>query len=301
MNLHHLKTFYLTAKYMNVSQAAREIGIAQPAATRNLRELQIDIDIVLFNNRGKKIYLTNEGKILYKKTEKMFSAEPEIEGAIDDIKRLKSGLFSLVTQATFGDYYLPEVLLEFYKKYPDIVVSVSTSLSDRDIISSVAKMDYDIGISSVKDDLMTIKSQKLFSASQYLIVSPKHHLAKEKLITPDMLAKEVFILPEKSSRSRMLIENYFKTYGIEPKILYELGHAIPILNIVKNTTTLSITYWETAVAALEAGEIKMIPLKDPENTLVRDFYLLVHREKYNCEIMEKFIQCLQDWVTNLAL
>ncbi len=80
MNLHHLKTFYLTAKHSSVSQAARDMNIAQPAATRHLKELQNEIDIVLFNNRGKKLYLTNEGKILYEKTKKLFKEESEVKG-----------------------------------------------------------------------------------------------------------------------------------------------------------------------------------------------------------------------------
>ena len=299
MNLHHLKTFYLTAKYLSVSQAAREMKIAQPAATRHLKELQSGIDIVLFNNRGKKLYLTNEGRILFEKTKKIFTVETEVENAIEEIKRFRSGLLSLSTQATFGDYYLPSVLLEFYRKYPDITMTVYTFLSDTEIISSIEKMEADIGISSVKPESAAIKSQKIFTAKQYLVVSHSHRLSGEKIIRPEMLEGEIFIMPEKSSRSRKLIDNYFKAESVNAKVLYELGHTIPIINMVKNGVGISITYREAAAGSCENGDICMIPVYDPDNLLSRDFYMIYSREKYKSEIIAKFIDCLKTWAENI--
>lgn len=295
MNLHHLKTFYLTAKHSSVSQAARVMNIAQPAATRHLKELQNDIDIVLFNNRGKKLYLTNEGKILYEKTKKLFKEESDIEVVIDEIKRFRQGLLSVSSQATFADYYFHEVLIDFYHTCPDIALTVSTFLSDEEILNGIEKMDYDLGITSVKPKSPVLKSKKIFTAHQYLIVPPGHTLAEEDLITPDMLEDEVFILPEKSTKSRKLIDNYFHNYGIKADVLYELGHTIPIVNVVKNNIGISITYRKTVLNAVERGDICMIPIDDPKKLLSRDFYLIYNREKYISEIIQKFLDTVYSW------
>jgi DNA-binding transcriptional LysR family regulator len=295
MNLHHLKTFYLTAKHSSVSQAARVMNIAQPAATRHLKELQNEIDIILFNNRGKKLYLTNEGKILYEKTKKLFKEESEIEVVINEIKRFRQGLLSVSSQATFADYYFHEVLLDFYNKCPDIALTVSTFLSDDEIHNSIEKMDYDLGITSVKPKSPVLKSKKIFTAHQYLIVPPGHRLANEELIKPDMLKDEVFILPEKSTRSRKLIDNYFRNYGIKTDVLYELGHTIPIVNVVKNNVGVSVTYRKTVLNAVARGDICMIPMDDPKKLLSRDFYLIYNREKYISEIIQKFLDTVDSW------
>ncbi|MDX9800635.1 MAG: LysR family transcriptional regulator [Spirochaetia bacterium] len=297
MNLHHLKTFYLTAKYLSVTRAAAEMNIAQPAATRHLKELQSDIDIVLFNNRGKKIYLTNEGRILYEKTEKIFLQEVELESAIDDIKRLKNGLLSISTQATFGDYFLPGVLLDFYKLFPEISLTVSTYLDDEEIISSIEKMGYDIGISSVQPKIKTLNSTKIFTAHQSLIIPPGHRLSGEKIITPEMLDGEVFILPEKSTRSRKLIDSYFKTYDIKAKVLYELGHTIPIVEIIKNNIGISITYTKTVAADINGGKILSKSLKDPDNILSRNFFLVYNKERNISNITVEFIKTVQKWAS----
>ena len=295
MNLHHLKTFYLTAMHSSVSQAARVMNIAQPAATRHLKELQNDIDIVLFNNRGKKLYLTNEGKILYEKTKKLFKKESEIEFVIDEIKRFRQGLLSVSSQATFADYYFYEILLDFYNSCPDISVTVSTFLSDDEILTGIEKMDYDLGITSVKSKSAVLKSRKIYTARQYLIVPPGHRLAEESLITPDMIDNEVFILPEKSTRSRGLIDSYFKHTGIKANVLYELGHTIPIVNVVKNNIGISITYRKTVLNSVARGDICMIPIDDPGKLLTRDFYLVYNREKYISEIIQKFLDTVYSW------
>ncbi len=295
MNLHHLKTFYLTAKHSSVSQAAREMNIAQPAATRHLKELQNKIDIVLFNNRGKKLYLTNEGKILYEKTRRLFKEEADIEVAINEIKRFRKGLISLSSQATFADYYFHEVLLDFYEKCPDIALTVSTFLSDADVLNSIEKMDYDLGIVSSRPESKVLKSRKIYTARQYLIVPPSHRLADKELISPEMIHDEVFILPEKSTKSRSLIDDYFSHNGINANVLYELGHTNPIVNIVKNNIGISITYRKTVLNAVASGDVCMIPLEDPEKLLSRDFYLIYNKEKYISEIIQNLIDTIDTW------
>ncbi len=295
MNLHHLKTFYLTAMHSSVSQAARVMNIAQPAATRHLKELQNEIDIVLFNNRGKKLYLTNEGKILYEKTKKLFKKESEIEVVIDEIKRFRQGLLSVSSQATFADYYFYEILLDFYQSCPDIALTVATFLSDEEIHEGIEKMEFDLGITSVKPTSPVIKSSKIYSVRQYLIVPPGHRLAEESLIKPEMIDNEVFILPEKSTRSRSLIDGYFKHSGINANVLYELGHTVPIVNVVKNNIGISITYRKTVLNSVARGDICMIPIDDPEKLLARDFYLIYNREKYISAIIKRFIDTVNSW------
>ena len=275
------------------------MNIAQPAATRHLKDLQSEIDIVLFNNRGKKLYLTNEGKILYEKAKKIFREEAELSGTINEIKRFQQGLLSLCTQATFGDYFLPEVLLEFYKNCPDISLSVSTFTGDSEIVSGIERMDFDLGITSEKPESAVLKGRKILTAQQYLIVPPGHRLAGEALITPDMLENEVFVLPEKSTRSRSLIDRYFNFHGIKADVLYELGHTLPIVNIVKNNIGISITYQKTVLNSVARGDICMIPIDDSKKLLARDFFLIYHRGKYISEIIRKFIDTVDTWAENI--
>ena len=295
MNLHHLKTFYLTAEYSSVSRAAEALNIAQPAATRHLKELQKEIDIVLFNNRGKKLYLTNEGKILHEKTKKLFREESEVESVISDIKRFRKGLISLSSQATFADYYLHEILLAFYDSFPEIALTVSTSLSDDKVINSIEKMDCDLGIVSTRPEADVIECRKIYTAEQCLIVPPGHRLSSEAVVKPEMIRDEVFILPEKSTASRKLIDAYFHENNIKADVLYEMGHTVPIVNIVKNNIGISVTYRKTVLKDAERGEISMIPLEDPENILSRNFYIIWNREKFITGIIRNFIDTVNQW------
>ncbi len=88
-----------------------------------------------------------------------------------------------------------------------------------------------------------------------------------------MIDSEIFILPEKSTQSRGLIDNYFNYYSLNADVLYELGHTIPIVNVVKNNIGISITYRKTVLNAVARGDVCMIPLDDPKIFLAVIFIL----------------------------
>ncbi len=300
MNLHHLKTFYLAAKYLSVSQAARELNIAQPAATRHLKDLQRETGIILFSSQGRKISLTGEGRIFFERAKKIFDEESLLENTIEEIKRLGKGIISISAQATFGDYFLPGVIEELYRNYPGISLSVSTFKENGEIFSLIKKMEYDLGISSAEPESHILKSRRLCRLHQSLIVPPGHRLSGEKMITPDMLNGESFILPEKSTASRKLIDNYFNAYSVKGNALYELGHAGPIIDVVKKRIGISIAYNKICGEEEKNGNIISIPLEDPDDLLSRDFFVIYNKEKQITQLMGKFIDIIERTVLNLA-
>ncbi len=294
MNLHHLKTFYLAAKYENVSKAAAELGIAQPAATRHLKELQKDIGISLFETRGKKLYLTGEGKTLFSRAENIFNEEAYLISSIEEIKRSRHGVISIAVQAAYSDYYLPEALIQYHGKRPDIAINVSTFHHDGDIFSSIERMDHDIGITALHPESGLLASELILSVPLYLVVPKNHPLSSEKLIDPFMLDGQVFIMPDKSSKSRMQIDSYFRNNMINYQILYELGGIKPILDVVKKGIGVSIVCAKAVIEDVKRGELCMIPVSDPENSLSASFYMVHNREKVFNEGLEELMDFIKE-------
>jgi len=100
INFNQLRIFYQTAKYQNCTVAAQKLFITQPAVTAQIKTFEESCNLRLFKKRGRKIYLTDEGKILYEYTKKVFEYEKEIEDAIEDMRELKVGILRLGTTKT---------------------------------------------------------------------------------------------------------------------------------------------------------------------------------------------------------
>jgi DNA-binding transcriptional LysR family regulator len=113
VNLNQLKIFYFAAKNSNLSAAADELYITQPAVTKGIQRLQEYYDIKFVDFVGKKLILTDTGEILYKIAEKIFEMESQAEESIRDFQQRQRGHIRILSSESFGEYYLPQIIIPF--------------------------------------------------------------------------------------------------------------------------------------------------------------------------------------------
>jgi DNA-binding transcriptional LysR family regulator len=113
MNLNQLKIFYLAAKKGNLSLAAQELFITQPAVTKGIQRLPEFYEMKFVDHIGKKLVLTDAGEVLYEIAEKIFELESQAEESIRDFQHCKRGHSRILSSESFGDYYLPHIIILF--------------------------------------------------------------------------------------------------------------------------------------------------------------------------------------------
>jgi len=130
--------------------------------------------LILFNRVGEKIILTDAGETLYSLAEKNYELETQVEESIRDFQQQKSGKISVVTTETFGAFYLPEIVIDFYRKFPDIYVSVLT-LTYGYVIDSISKLSNDLGIINnlVAGNSWRKNNIIVLGLSDHLLIIPK--------------------------------------------------------------------------------------------------------------------------------
>ena len=107
LNFNQLRVFYQAAKKLNFTAAANELFITQPAVTFQVKSFEEYCDLKLFKKKGRRVYLTVEGKSLLEFAERIFQYEKEIENAIDEMRKLKRGLLRLGTTKSYSRYIMP--------------------------------------------------------------------------------------------------------------------------------------------------------------------------------------------------
>lgn len=126
-----LKVFDTVAKRLNFTKAANELNITQPAVTKHIKEIELNLNIKLFERNGTKIKLTKAGEILLKYTEEIFSVYQKMEFEIGQLQEKQKGTLRLGASTTIAQYVLPPILAEFRKRFAEIQLSLVIHNSEK--------------------------------------------------------------------------------------------------------------------------------------------------------------------------
>ena len=129
-NLELYKIFYYVAKNNNITQAANELMVSQPAVSKSIKSLESDLNTILFNRNKDGVSLTNAGEILYNKIKKAMELIISAEQDIDSINNMEYGTINIGAGNTIMQRYLMPYIKEFHHKYPNINVIVHTLVTE---------------------------------------------------------------------------------------------------------------------------------------------------------------------------
>ena len=263
LNLNQLRVFYHAAKNLNYTAAAAELFITQPAVTAQMKAFEEFCNLKLFRKRGRNLFLTDEGRALYGYAEKIFTCEKEIESAIEDMHELKRGFLSLGTTKAYARYFMPLMLSTFHDNYPDIKIQLYEG-SSADMIYSLLDFKNEVAVIAKAVDIPEVNFYPFSKEEMAVIVAPEHPLSRKKAVSIKELAQEPFIMKEKGSGTRKLVEQSFANANCEPNILMETSNTEFIKQLVQRGDGISIVVREAVALELEEKKLAQIPLKDPQ-------------------------------------
>ena len=292
MNLNQLKIFYLAAKNGSLSLAARELFITQPAVTKGIQRLQEFYDMKFIDHVGKKLILTDAGEVLYGIAEQIFELESQAEESIRDFQQRKRGHIRILSSESFGDYYLPRMIIPFSKTYPLVHITMNI-LPTEQVVNHTASLNYDLGFISYPVDHPKLIVKEVLK-DQLVIVTPSGHpLTRKRYLKTGDLAGQLLIMHEKGSAPRTAIENYIRKNNLAVKIPLELSSNRAIKRAVEDGIGIALVSRKVAHEEIQAGRLAAIPLSDP--TMQRKFYMVHHRDKYLSESLQNFIDTVFRW------
>ncbi|MBW1778076.1 MAG: LysR family transcriptional regulator, partial [Deltaproteobacteria bacterium] len=222
MNLNQLKIFYFSAKIGNLSAAAQDLYITQPAVTKGIQRLQEHYGIKFVDFIGKKLVLTDAGEVLYKIAEKIFEMESQAEESIRDFQQRQRGHIRILSSESFGDYYLPHIIIPFCKTHPRVRLSMNI-LPTEQVVENTASLNCDLGFISYPFEHKKLTQREVLEDKLVIIVPLDHPLAHKDILKPKDLAGQNFIMHEKKSAPRQAIEQFVRKNSISINIPLELS------------------------------------------------------------------------------
>lgn len=219
--LPQLRVFEASARLGSLTRAAEELHIAQPTASVQIKKLAETIGLPLFEQVGKRLYLTDAGERLFAGCHDIFRALSAIEETLNGMRAMESGHLRLAVSST-GKYFAPRILGAFIQRYPQI--DASLQIHNREtLIDRLENNQDDLYIFGSPLGRKDVVTQVLLPNPLVLFARDDHPLANVNQIAFERIAAEPFIMREPGSGTRMLMMKQFEQRGLAPKIRLELS------------------------------------------------------------------------------
>ena len=261
INLNQLRAFYQVAKCQNVSIAAKNLFVSQPAVTAQVKLFEDNCGLKLFKKKGRNLHLTDEGMALYKYARKIFEYEKKIESTVEQMQELKQGILRLGSARTYARYFMPFLLTGFREAYPNVKIHLDQG-SSLDMIHSLRELKNEVVIVAKAEENPDICFIPFSREEVVLLLAPDHHLARKKSVDLGQVAEEPIILKDQGSGTRRLIDKLFIQNNHTPNFLMETGDAEIIKLLVQHGEGVSFLVREAVAVELQAGKLATVPIKD---------------------------------------
>lgn len=259
LNLNQLRVFYHAAKHLNFTVAAGKLFITQPAVTAQIKSFEEHCNLKLFQRRGRKLYLTSEGQILYEYATKIFRYEQEVEHVLEDMLKLERGELRLGTTKAYARYFMPVLLSRFHRSYPNIRLNLDEG-SSRDMILSLVSLKNEVAVIARAIDHPEVAFTPFSKEELAVIAAPDHRLARKKSVSLAELAREPLIMKDRGSGTRKLVDEMFARENFRPNVLMETSNAEFIKQLVQRGEGVSFLVKEAVAAELKEKKLALVRL-----------------------------------------
>jgi LysR family transcriptional regulator, low CO2-responsive transcriptional regulator len=288
--MHQLRVFEVVARHCSYTRAAEELFLTQPTVSMQMKQLTQAVGLPLFEQIGKRLYLTDAGQKLYTTCQDIFDRLSQFEMDVADMKGMKQGKLKISTVTT-TKYFLPRILGPFCDRYPGIDISLKFT-NHEGIQQYLHENTSDLYILSQVPDHLDVLSYRVIENPLVVLAPYNHPLAQEKQISLERLAEEPFIMRESGSGTRHVVQKLFDSHNLKLKVRLELSSNEAIKQAIVGGLGLSILSRHTL--ALE-GMTKPIVILDVEGfPLQNHWYVIYPNGKQLSVVGRTFLSYLQN-------
>ena len=233
LNLYYI--FYTVALHKNISGAAKELYISQPAISKAISKLEQSLDVILFHRSSRGVTLTMEGELLFTQVQTAFSAIRHGEEQLKKVNELGISQISIGVSITLCKYVLLPYLQQFVKDNPHIKVTITchpTMETLRDIDNSVTDIGV-VGIPSLPNGLTYIPFREI----QDTFVTTDRYLENLKIRVGNdrkaILNNATFMMLNKENISRKYVDMYLSSHQITMDNIIEINTMDLLIELAK--------------------------------------------------------------------
>jgi DNA-binding transcriptional LysR family regulator len=286
MELSTLRVFMTVANERSFSRAAEKLARTQPAVSLALQRLEAELGEKLLDRSAKDVMLTDAGRTVLEYARRFQNLESELDNSIAELRDHSAGRLVIGANESTGLYLLRHI--EHYRRmYPKVKVQVRRSFSSR-IPSEIVDGNLELGVISYQPRDERLQSRVIFTDSLAFVVSPKHRLAKRKVVPISELGDETFVAHNVLSPYRDIVLRAFQNRGVRLNMDIEMPTVEMIRWMVEENQ--GVAFLPRMCVEQEIAEKRLVAVRVPEVEVERKIYLVQPSRRAVSYAADAFLQ-----------
>ncbi|MBU9844726.1 DNA-binding transcriptional regulator YeiE [Rahnella ecdela] len=281
ITLRQLEVFAEVLKSGSTTQASVVLSLSQSAVSAALADIEGQLGVQLFDRVGKRLVINEHGRLLYPKALALLEQAGEIERLFNQ----DNGSLRIGASSTIGNYMLPAMIAGYRLDFPDTPLELNVG-NTNDVINAVADFRVDLGLIEGPCQMPELITQPWLDDELVVFVAPENPLAGQ-VVSLESLAREPWILRERGSGTREVLDHLLLPQLPDFNLVMELGNSEAIKHAVRHGIGISCLSRRVIAEQLASGSLVEIRL--PVAPLVRKLYLIHHRQKHISGALSRFL------------
>jgi len=291
MTLDQLKVFVAVAERQHLTHAARDLNLAQSAASHAISTLEDEFQVKLFDRVGRRIELTAAGQLLLEEARGILARAATARLKMRELGDVQRGTLHVHASQTIASYWLPRYLVAYRQRYPLVDVQMAIGNTD-DVVRALNDGAAELGFIEGTTEDPAITAHQVARDQLVLVVSAAHPWANRRDIRAADFPKTEWVIREIGSGTRAQLEVALESHGLHLRdltVVLELPSNEAVRAAVESGSGATVISASVAAPSIEAGLLVQIPFGLPE----RRFQVARNRERSlsrSAEAMLKLIQ-----------
>ena len=275
ITLRHLRTFEAVANHGSISRAAKELHLTQPAVSMQVKQLEEQIGLVLVEQVGRRMCLTEAGHVLRAHAVDIAGRMVDLNVSMEQFRALERGLLRLAVVST-ANYFLPTLIASFTAHHPGVRVSLQVA-NRASVLAALADNHTDLAIIGQPPDNADTVAQHFKDNPLVVIAAPGHALVGQQQVSMERLALETLVVREQGSGTRAAAERHFAAHGLAIRPGCEFGTNEAIKQAVRAGLGLAVVSAQTIELELQTGCLAVLSVQG--FPIVRQWYVAHRTQK----------------------
>ena len=289
MNLHHLAIFHAIAQTGSISACAERMHISQPAISRQLKDFEQRIGVVLFERLPRGMRLTQPGEVLRDYAARLFEIARTAEAAVRELSDARQGHLSIGASNTVGTYILPSLLARFRRSHPTVGISMFVGNTEQ-VSQGVHDLRFMLGFIEGPLHVPDLRVDRFIEDEIVPVASRDHPLSGKKRLTPADLSGQPLLMREQGSGTRELVEKRLQRHGVRPGYVVEFGNTEAIKQAAVHGGGVAWLPRVCMPRELASGDLVRLPVRSL--AIRRPLSVIRRPEGYTAPAAEAFLEVL---------
>ena len=253
-----LRFFNAVARHLSFAKAAVAMHVSAPAVTMQIKDLEAEIGMPLFERQGRKVSLTTTGEYMLVYSRKMLALLKDAEDAAARLQRIETGTLTIGLVGT-TTYFIPALLNQFLKEHEGIELKLMVG-NRSELVQWLQNSEVDIAIMGKAPDELPTRAEPFAANPLVFVASPEHPLAGEMGLRAEDLRQQAFIVREPGSGTRSAMESFFTQARLQPRYSMELQSNDAIKQAVMANLGLGFLSLHTIALELQTKKLCVLPV-----------------------------------------